>query len=290
MMDSKKSRSERARTVLTAQRTGVYIFLVILTILCLFSFYMLITNATRSHPEIQKGFSFVFGGSLFYNLNNLLSNSNLPVLDGLRNSVIISGLTALVATYFSALTAYAIHAYNFKFKNLAYMFIMLVMMIPNQVSALGFLRMIDDFGMMDTFYPLILPAIASPVVFFFMIQYMRSVLPVEIVEAARIDGSSEFMTFNRIVLPIIKPAIAVQAIFGFVAAWNNFFLPTLILESPQNKTLPILISQLRSADYLKFDMGQVYIMIALSIVPIIIVYLFLSRFIIRGITLGSVKG
>ena len=167
---------------------------------------------------------------------------------------------------------------------------MLVMMVPNQVSALGFLQMIEDFNMMDTFFPLILPTIASPIVFFFMIQYMKSALPVEIVEAARIDGSGEFKTFNRIVLPIVKPALAVQAIFAFVAAWNNFFLPTLILESPQNKTLPILISQLRSADYLKFDMGQVYIMIALSILPIIIVYLLLSRFIIRGITLGSVKG
>ena len=107
---------------------------------------------------------------------------------------------------------------------------------------------------------------------------------------ARIDGSGEFRTFNSIVLPLMKPAIAVQAIFGFVSSWNNYFTPALILQSDNKKTLPILIAQLRAADWLKFDMGQVYVMIAFSIFPVIIVYLFLSRYIVQGIALGSVKG
>ncbi len=290
MIDTKKSRNDKAKVALNFQRGGVYIALIVITFLCLFSFYILIVNSTRSHPDIAKGFSFIFGGSLLNNLNNIVHNSDLPVLYGLRNSCIISGSVAVITVYFSALTAYSIYAYNFKFKNLAYTFILLVMMIPNQVSALGFLQLMDNFHMMNSFWPLILPAIASPIVFFFMIQYMKSALPLEIIEAARIDGSSEFRTFNRIVLPILKPAMAVQAIFSFVAAWNNFFLPMLILESPQNKTLPILIALLRSADYLKFDMGQIYMMIFIAIVPIIVVYIFLSRYIVRGITLGSIKG
>jgi multiple sugar transport system permease protein len=84
--------------------------------------------------------------------------------------------------------------------------------------------------------------------------------------------------------------MAVQGIFAFVTAWNNFFLPALIIESKEKKTLPILISQLRSADFLRFDMGQVYILITIAIVPVAIVYLILSKFIIQGIAMGSVKG
>ena len=164
------------------------------------------------------------------------------------------------------------------------------MLVPTQVSALGFVRMMASMGLKNSFIPLTVPAIASPIVFFFMIQYMRSSLPIEIVEAARIDGAGEFYAFNRIVLPMMKPAIAVQAIFTFVSSWNNYFLPALILDSKKKQTVPILIAQLRSADFMKFDMGQVYLLIALAIFPVIVVYLCLSKFIVRGVALGSVKG
>lgn len=119
---------------------------------------------------------------------------------------------------------------------------------------------------------------------------MRSNLPMEIVEAARIDGSGEFGTFNRIVLPMLKPALAVQAIFSFVGAWNNYFVPALVISSSKKKTLPILIAQLRSADFLKFDLGQVYMMIFTAIMPVIVVYLFLSKYIVAGVAMGGVKG
>ena len=164
------------------------------------------------------------------------------------------------------------------------------MMIPGQVTALGFIQFMDKLHLIDTFIPLIVPTIAAPVTFYYMKQYMESTLPLAIIEAARIDGSGEFRTFNNIVLPIMKPAIAVQAIFTFVSSWNNYFVPALILKSDKKKTLPILIAQLRSADWLKFDMGQVYMMIAFSIFPVIIVYIILSRYIVQGIALGAVKG
>ena len=130
----------------------------------------------------------------------------------------------------------------------------------------------------------------APAVFFFMKQYLDSSLPMEIVEAARIDGAGEFYIFNKIVLPIMKPALAVQAIFAFVSSWNNYFIPALVLDTADKKTLPILIAQLRSADFLKFDMGKVYMMVAIAILPVIIVYLLLSKFIVRGVALGGVKG
>lgn len=272
------------------QRLGSYGFLALLTVLCIFPFVILIINATRMHSDIVKGFSLLPGTSFMDNLTHMLENENIPVLKALGNSVFIAISSAFLSTYFSAMTAYGVYMYRFKGRNFAFNFIMLVMMVPTQVSTLGFLKLVGEMGMGDTFWPLIIPAIAAPVVFFYMIQYMRSVLPFEIVESARIDGANEFMTFNRIALPILQPAMALQAIFAFVGSWNNYFVPALLLDSEDNKTIPILIAQLRSADYVKFDYGQVYMLISVAIVPLIIIYLLLSRYIIKGVTAGSVKG
>ena len=122
-----------------------------------------------------------------------------------------------------------------------------------------------------------------------MYSYLQSSLPLSLVEAARIDGAGEFYTFNRIVLPIMKPAIAVHAIFTFVGSWNNYFVPALVIQSKNKMTVSILIATLRGADYMNFDMGKIYMMITVAIVPIIIVYLLLSKYIIAGVTLGGVK-
>lgn len=272
------------------KKAFAYVVLSLLSFLCLFFFYCLIINATRSHPEISKGFSFLPGSSFGSNLFNVLHNKNLPVVYGITNSLLIAGSSAVLAVYVSALTAYAIHAYEFRLRKAVYLFIILIMMIPNQVTTLGFLRLIQAMGLMDSFVPLILPSMAAPVVFYFMVSYFESNLPLEIVESARIDGSNEFYTFNFIVIPIVKPALAVQGIFSFVASWNNYFVPSLVLRSNTKKTLPILIAQLRSADFLKFDMGQVYMLITIAIIPVAVIYLCLSKFIIGGVTAGSVKG
>ena len=223
------------------------------------------------------------------NLNNVLNDANIPVLSVIKNSLIVSTMTAILATYFSAMTAYGLYAYKFKLKKPAFIFILLILVMPTQVTALGFVQLITKMKLLDTLYPLFLPSIASPAIFYFMYSYMQSSLPLELVEAARIDGSGEFHTFNHIVIPVMKPALAVQAIFAFVNAWNNYFLPALILSSNKKKTLPILIAALRSADFLKFDMGKVYMLITIAIVPIIIVYILLSKYIVAGVTLGGVK-
>lgn len=271
------------------RRLIAYIVLIFLTFLCLFWFYVLFINATRSNGELKKGFVPIPSTHLIENWKNLRAGI-LPVWQGMFNSLIVSTLCAVLSTYFSTMTAYAIHAYDFKLKKPTFTFILMIMMIPTQVTALGFVQLMSKMKMEDSLIPLIVPTIAAPVTFFYMKQYMESTLPLSIVEAARIDGSGEFRTFNHIVLPLMKPAIAVQAIFTFVLNWNNYFIPALILHSDNKKTLPVLIAQLRSADFLKFDMGQVYIMIAFSIFPVIIVYLLLSKFIVQGVALGGVKG
>ena len=168
---------------------------------------------------------------------------------GILNSLIVSTCTAALCTYFSALTAYGLYAYQFKLKKVAFTFIMAILVMPTQVTAMGFLRLMTNIGLYDSLLPLILPSVASPAVFYFMYSYLESSLPLSLVEAARIDGSGEFMTFNRIVLPIMKPAVAVQAIFTFVGSWNNYFVPALIIQSKDKMTVPILIATLRGADY-----------------------------------------
>ena len=272
-----------------ARKTIAYIVLILITFFCLIWFYILFINATRSNGELTRGFSPLPSHFLVTNWLNLISGT-LPVVKGMINSVIVSTCSAVLSVYFSTITAYAIHAYEFKGKKFMATFILAVMMIPTQVTALGFLQLINKLHMDDTFIPLIVPAIAAPVTYFYMKQYMESTLPLAIIEAARIDGSGEFRAFNSIVLPMMKPAIAVQAIFTFVSSWNNYFTPALVLHTDTKKTLPILIAQLRSADFLKFDMGQVYVMIAFSIFPVIVVYLLLSKFIVGGVALGGVKG
>ena len=279
-----------------ARRVVAYIVLVAISILCLFWFYVLFINSTRSHSELTSGFqalpnfkSFKFVTQFITNFKNLMAGT-LPIWNGLLNSIIVAGSCAVLSTYFSTMTAYAIHAYDFKLKKAIFTFILMVMMIPTQVTALGFINLITDMKLDNTFIPLIVPSIAAPATFFYMKQYMESTLPLAIIEAARIDGSGEFRTFNTIVMPMMKPAIAVQAIFTFVQNWNNYFTPALVLKKDKLQTLPILIARLRSADWLKFDMGQVYVMIAFSIFPVIIVYLCLSKFIVSGVALGSVKG
>lgn len=282
--------SLKAKRQLMLSRSVVYVILVFLSVLCLFSFWMLFVNASRSNGDLQGGFRLLPSNYFITNLKNAWTDASINIPRGMLNSFIIAAATSVLATYFSALTAYGIHAYDFKLKGVAFTFIMAVMVIPNQVAATGFYQMCVKLGWTNNYIPLILPGVAAPVVFFYMKQYMESVLPMEIIDAARVDGSGEFRTFNTIILPMLKPALAVQLIFNFVQSWNNYFMPALLLDKAEMKTVPLMIAQLRSADYSKFDMGKVYMFILLAILPVVVVYICLSKFIIKGVTAGSVKG
>ncbi len=282
--------AKRAVIQLTVLRIVVYAILIFLSVLCLFSFVMLFINASRSNGQLQAGFTLIPGGHLMDNLKNAWTDSSINIPRGLLNSFLVASATAILTTYFSALTAYGFQAYDFKGKKILFGFIMAIMVIPTQVSASGFVQICYKFGLTNNYLVLILPGIAAPIVFFYIKQYMESNLPMEIVDAARVDGCGEFRTFNFIILPMLRPALAVQLIFSFVQSWNNYFLPSLLLTKAEMKTVPIMIAQLRSADYSKFDMGKVYMFILLAILPVLVVYIILSKSIIKGVTAGSVKG
>lgn len=283
-----EQKTQKTHNSVHGRRFLAYFVLILMTFLCLVWFYILFINATRSNGELSRGFTPLPGNNLAKNFNGML-HSTQPVVRGMLNSVLVSGFSAALCTYFSTMTAYAIHAYRFKGRKAMYTLILAIMMIPTQVTALGFIQLLTKMKLMDSYVGLIIPSIAAPATFFYLKQYMDSVLSISLIEAARMDGAGEFYTFNKIVIPLMKPAIAVQAIFTFVGSWNNYFTPSLVLKTETKKTLPVLIAELRGADFLKFDMGIVYMTIAFSIFPVIIVYLLLSKYIVGGVQLGGVK-
>ena len=285
-----ETKGYKAKTI--ASRVVAYAFLALVTLLALFPIILLIINSTRSHAELTSGFSLIPSGNFIKNFTKAWNDTDLfTIPKGMLNSLIIASSCCILTSYFSAMTAYGVLVYEFKLKKFAFNFIMIIMTIPTQVSAVGFVELMRKFGMMNTYWGLIIPAIAAPSVFFYMKQYIESSMPLEVIEAARVDGSNEFRTFNLIALPMLKPAVAVQMIFAFVASWNNFFTPALVLSSSKKWTLPIMISVLRSnLNTRAGDLGEVYMMILLSIIPVVIVYFFISKNIVEGVSLGAVKG
>ena len=186
------------------------------------------------------------------------------------NSLCITVPGTFLAVYCSCMTAYGIHVYNFKAKKFAWAFIMAIMMVPNQITIIGFYRFMLKLNLVDTYIPLIIPCIAAPAVVFFMKQYMESTLSIEMIEAARIDGAREFRIFNTIIMPIMKPAVATQAIFQFIAQWNNLFTPTIMLTTDEKKTLPLFVQMLTS-DQFRVDYGVVYVsgLATVTVLPLI---------------------
>ena len=263
----------------------INIFLILLAVICVLPFYMMIINATHSNGEITKGLNLIPGKYLIDNYIRMSASTN--IWGGFFNSLIIAVSSTALNAYFSALTAYGFSKYKFKGNNLLFMFVLGTMMIPGQLGLIGFFQLNKILGTLNTFIPLIIPSIATAGTVFFIKQYMDSSIPNTLIEAARIDGCSEFRTFNKIILPLVTPCIATISIFNFVGSWNNFLVPMVFLFDKDMFTLPILIANLRGV-YAR-DFGATYLGIAISVVPIMIVFACLSKYILGGLTMGSVK-
>jgi len=275
----------RLRSALT--RNAIYLFMFIITLLVIIPIYLMLINATRSNAQINEGISFIPGNNTINNWKNL-TNRGFQISQGFGNSLFLAVTSSVLTIYFSALTAYALHVYNFKGKAFIWGLILLVMMLPASLPFIGFYQFVARLKLLNSYIPLVLPAIAAPAVVFFIRQYLASVLSFELIDAARIDGAGEFYTFNMVILPVIKPALATQAIFSFIGSWNNFMTPFVLLSNPKKYTLPMLVEMLRG-DIYRTEYGSIYLGITVSLVPIIIFYAFMSQYIIAGITMGSLK-
>ena len=269
----------------------VYIVVIFFSILAIIPFWYMFMNATWDSFNVSSRFilwpNFKNPGQLFTNWKNLQERATFSFAVGFKNSFIISISTTILSTYFSALTAYGLTIYQFKGRKTLFTLIIGVMMVPTAVNITGFYRLMLAMGLLGTKWPLIIPAIAAPSTVFFIKQFLDSAFSLEIVEAARIDGAGEFFTFNRICLPLMIPAIATQGIFAFLGSWNNFFAPSILLSRNEDKTLPLMVAQLYGDRFV--DYGMIYLGLSASIVPVIIVYVFMQRFIIQGVAAGGVK-
>ncbi len=268
-------------------RALIYILLVLLVIITVTPIWMLVVNATRSTTEIQNGVSLIPSSHMIENYNVLLSKGlNLP--RGFFNSLQISVLTTIVTVYFSMLTAYGIVAYEFKGKKILYNGILVLVMIPMQLSIIGFFRFMSKIGLDDSYASLILPSIASASSVFFAKQYLESIYLQDLIDAGRIDGCSELGIFHKIMMPIAAPGAFTLGIFAFVGSWNNFFNAYILITSRSKYTLPMLIQTLRG-DVYRPEYGAIYFGLAASVIPVIIIYFLFSRYIVNGISMGAVK-
>lgn len=294
--ETKKIANERSlksySAALFRQKAFRNIICIFFCLLSLIPFILMVMNATRSSEEIKMGVSLVPSGMFLTNWKNLMikqSGMQITLWKAMLNSLIVSVPGTFLAVYVSSMTAYGIHVYQFKFRKFAWAFIMAIMMIPNQITIIGFYQFMLKLNLVDNYLSLIIPCAAAPTVVFFMKEYMQSTLSIEMIEAARIDGAGEFRIFNTIISPLMKPALATQAIFQFIAQWNNLFTPSILITSESKKTLPMFV-QLLTSDQFLIDYGVVYTGIFITVIPLIIAYLLLSKYIVAGVSLGGVKG
>lgn len=268
-------------------RFFVYVLLFIILIIVITPIWLLLVNATRSTAQIQQGISLIPSTHAIENYNILLGRG-LDLPRGFANSMFISITTTFITIYFAFLAAYGIVAYNFRGKRFFRGFIVVLVLIPMQLAIIGYFQYMSRLRLTDTYASLILPAIAAAGSVFFGIQYLEAIYIKDLVEAGRIDGASEIGIFHRIMMPIAIPGAVTLGIFTFIATWNNFFTPFILISSIEKYTLPMLV-QLMRGDVYRTEYGAIYLGLAVTIVPVIIIYLFLSRYIISGIAMGSVK-
>jgi len=268
-------------------RILVYIFLTVLVIVTVVPVWLLIVNSTRSTTEIQQGISILPSTHLFENYR-LLASKGLDMPRGFVNSLFVGVASTVITVYFSLMTAYGLVVYNFPGKKLFSNFVIVLVLIPMQLSIVGFYRFMSQLGLTDNYASLILPLIANAGAVFFGKQYLESMVIHDLIDAARIDGASELGIFHKVMLPLAVPGAVTMGIFAFVASWNNFFNAFILISSIEKYTLPMLVQTLRG-DVYRTEYGAIYLGLAMSIVPIIILYAFLSRYIVSGIAMGAVK-
>ncbi|MCA1011436.1 carbohydrate ABC transporter permease [Halobacillus halophilus] len=203
------------------------------------------------------------------------------------NSMLISALTIVLSLFFSSMVGYALALYDFKGRNFFFLLVLLILMIPFEILMLPLFQLMINTQLVNTYLAVILPLIVAPIAVFFFRQYALG-LPKELMDAARIDGATEYGIFFRIMLPLMGPSLAAMAILLGLMSWNNFLWPLLVLRSNDMFTLPIGLAALLTPYGNNYDIliaGSV-----MTIIPIVILFLFFQRYFVSGVTMGSVKG
>ena len=262
-----------------------YLILSFISFFTLTPFCIMLVMGTYKNEDLFTGFHILPGSYLLQNLKTVFNTSYLLYY---RNSLIIGVSSTLFTLLSSSLCGYALAKYKFRLRKAMQSFVLATLMVPGQLGLIAFVWQMRQFGWTDTFYPLILPALANSFGVFWMSQYIKDSVPDEVIESARVDGSGEFRTFFQIVIPYIKPALVALALLYFVGSWNNFLGPLVILTKPKLFTIPIGITALGSM--YRLDYAARILGLSLRTFPIIILFISSSKAFLSGITVGAIKG
>lgn len=268
------------------EKTLLWIFLISLAIISIVPFYMMIVNSTHTNVEISQQVWFTPGTALVDNYEIIQSRVN--IWQGFVASFIIAAPSVLLSAFFSAMTAYGFAKFHFKGKNTLFWIILATMMVPQQLGLIGYYDLMVKLRLIDNYLPLILPTAANAAMVFFVRSYIESAISDSLIEAALIDGAGEGFIFMRIILPLAMPSIATMSIFTFISKWNDLLTPLVLLTSANKFPMPVVVSNIRGLYETNF--GAIYLGITISIIPILLVVITFSKSIIRGLTIGAIKG
>ncbi len=282
-----RSKGQVASGIIT--KVGLYAFLLVVAVLSFMPFYWMLILATHDTQTIfQYPPPLLPGGNALINYQNMLSV--IPFWTNFLNSAIVAMAVTFSTLLFCSMGGYAFAMYKFPGRNILFILMLATLMVPFLVLIIPWFIIISRFGWLNDLKALIVPGAVSAFGIFWMRQYISSNISFELLDAARIDGCSEFMIFFRVVAPLLGPAYGALGILTFMGSWNNFFYPLVVIKDTDIATLPLALQLLRGDPYRGGDYGVLMFGTALGMLPVLIVFWAASRRFISGLTAGALKG
>ncbi len=284
-----KRKPNKRRVKQTVGKVCVHAFLILFSFTCVFPFLWMVLSSFKTAPELINSLELkFFPESLQWsNYQKVFTSTAFNVFDGIKNTMIIEIATIPLCVFMSGLSAFAFSKMELPHKNFHLMVQLSALMIPYACMAIPLYRGYYLMGMINTFWPLILPSLFGGVsMMFFFVQFQRGI-PNAIFESSQLDGAGYFRQYVSIMLPVMKPAIAAQVIFMFVGTWNDYFAPTIYLWQG-NYTLQVMIQRMSEGE--KVNLPLTFAASVISCIPLYAIYLIFQNYFIEGVSTGAVKG
>jgi len=286
LSQQKNKRNALFRKGLITSSIWLYAFLVLVSVVCLAPFLIVFVNATRSDTEVVQSFTLIPGMSFSANWNTL--DSRINFFRSFLNSAFIAISVTVLTCYFGSMCGYSLAKLKFKGRKAVFSLVLLTMIVPWQIGLIGFFDLMNSYGLLDSYWPLIIPSIGNSSMVFFTRQYMEVAVETELLDAARMSGAGEVRIFHSFILPIASPAIFTMGIFAFIGSWNNYLTPFIIIISNEKFTLPLTLGLINNPQ--EFHPGATYLLLAISVGIAVAIFALFSKSIFLGLNDGSLKG
>ena len=268
-------------------KSGAYAILILGLVATLLPFFYIMVSSLKNEAELRKTPPDFFPQEpTLKHYITILTDKDIPIERNVANSVVVSLARVFITLFTSSFAGYIFAKYHFRGKNLAFGVILIQIMIPFQVIMIPNYLLVVRFGLIDSLWALIIPSMVDAYGIFMMKQFIES-MPAELMDAARIDGASEFSIYSRIILPQMGPPLASLGIFTFMATWNDYLWPLIVLTSPEKRTIPLLLVWFQTQH--TSNQGLILAASILTLLPIFFVYIFLQRWIVDQATQSAFK-